>query len=137
MRPTLQAATTLAALAWLSSVAPAQVEYPLIASGGAVMTDGTILTVGDVAIGINIGPGTGVGLGAVPCWLANAAALRGDVNCDGLVNFFDIDPFLLALFDPPAYQAAFPGCDNADVSGDGLVNFFDIDPFLDCLFNGC
>ena len=27
---------------------------------------------------------------------------RGDANCDGEVNFFDIDPFVLALFDLPA-----------------------------------
>ncbi len=63
--------------------------------------------------------------------------LRGDVNCDGVVDFFDIDPFLLALFDPPAYAAAYPGCDNGDVNGDGGVDFFDIDPFLTCLFSGC
>ena len=62
---------------------------------------------------------------------------RGDVNCDGSVDFFDIDPFLLALFDPAAYAAAYPGCDNADISGDGNVDFFDIEPFLACLFAGC
>lgn len=65
------------------------------------------------------------------------AIQRGDVNCDGSVDFFDIDPFLLALFDPQAYAAAFPGCENADVSRDGSVDFFDIDPFLQCLFAAC
>jgi hypothetical protein len=65
--------------------------------------------------------------------------LHGDVNCDGSVNFFDIDPFLLALFDPSGYQVAFPGCPlaNADCNSDSGVNFFDIDPFLTCLFSGC
>jgi hypothetical protein len=60
----------------------------------------------------------------------------GDTNCDGVVNFFDIDPFLLALFDPAGYAAAFPDCDisAADASGNGAVDFFDIDPFLGILF---
>ena len=65
--------------------------------------------------------------------------LRGDVNCDNLVDFFDIDAFLLAIFDPPGYAAAYPNCDvlTADVSGDGQVDFFDIDPFVGCLFGSC
>ncbi len=60
----------------------------------------------------------------------------GDTNCDGAVNFFDIDPFILALFDPAAYAGEFPDCSilRADTSGDGGVNFFDIDPFLTILF---
>lgn len=59
----------------------------------------------------------------------------GDLNCDGVVNNFDIDPFTLAVSDPVAYEAAYPECDvdNADVNGDGLVNNFDIDPFVELL----
>jgi hypothetical protein len=55
------------------------------------------------------------------------------------VNFFDIDPFIQALFDPAAYGRAFPDCriSNADTNGDANVDFFDIDPFLECLFTGC
>lgn len=62
-----------------------------------------------------------------------------DTNCDGSVDFFDVDPFLLALFDPLAYEIAFPECErrSADVSADGRVDFFDIDPFLTCLFESC
>ncbi len=69
----------------------------------------------------------------------------GDANCDGTVDFFDIDPFLLALFDQPTYLAS--GCSGGaccagsicavDVDGSGVVDFFDIDPFLTCLFAGC
>jgi hypothetical protein len=68
----------------------------------------------------------------------DCSSATGDLNCDGAVNFFDIDPFLLALFDPPGYAAAFPNCSglNADANHDGQVNFFDIDPFLTCLFSG-
>jgi hypothetical protein len=32
---------------------------------------------------------------------------NADVNCDGSVDFCDINPFLLALFDPLAYHAAY------------------------------
>jgi hypothetical protein len=66
------------------------------------------------------------------------AVLRGDMNCDGFVNNFDIDPFVLALSDPNAYQIAYPGCNpqNGDINEDGLVNNFDIDPFVLCITNG-
>ncbi len=62
-----------------------------------------------------------------------------DGNCDGIVDFFDIDPFLLALFSPAGYTSAYPNCDirNADINNDGAVDFFDIDPFVACLFGGC
>ncbi|MGE0480855.1 MAG: dockerin type I repeat-containing protein [Phycisphaerae bacterium] len=61
-----------------------------------------------------------------------ALAIPGDLNCDGVVNNFDIDPFVLALTDAAAYADAFPECDatNADVNGDGLVNNFDVDAFV-------
>lgn len=59
----------------------------------------------------------------------------GDLNCDGVTDFFDIDAFILALTDPAAHQAAFPGCDgrNADVNQDGALDFFDIDAFMQLL----
>jgi aminopeptidase N len=63
----------------------------------------------------------------------------GDLNCDGAVNAFDIDPFVLALTDPAGYAAAYPNCDilNADTDCDGAVNAFEIDPFVLCLTVGC
>lgn len=64
-------------------------------------------------------------------------ALLGDLNADGRVDFFDVDPFLLGLFDPAAYAAAFPELDaveRADFSQDGALDFFDIDGFLRMLF---
>jgi hypothetical protein len=63
----------------------------------------------------------------------------GDANCDGGVNFFDIDPFLLALFDLPAYHATYcggQGC-TVDMDGSGQIDFFDIDGFVGCLFENC
>jgi len=59
----------------------------------------------------------------------------GDVNCDGSLNNFDIDAFVLLLTNPAAYSIAFPGCDPArgDTNGDGLVNNFDVDSFVNLL----
>ena len=62
----------------------------------------------------------------------NQNFVAGDLNCDGLVNNGDIDPFVLALTDPPAYALAYPDCsrDLADCNRDDLINNGDIDAFL-------
>jgi hypothetical protein len=67
-----------------------------------------------------------------------AAFGPGDMNCDGIVDFGDINPFVLALIDPDGYQQAHPGCYlvNADISEDGVVDFGDINPFVNCLASG-
>ena len=54
------------------------------------------------------------------------------MNCDGLINFADINPFVLALSNPATWQAAYPGCPvlNGDINGDGVVSFRDINPFV-------
>ena len=64
-----------------------------------------------------------------------AGFLTGDLNCDGVVNNFDIDAFVLALTDPAGYAKKFPNCDRllADMNGDGVVDNFDIDPFVKLL----
>jgi len=70
-------------------------------------------------------------IGAVRC----RAPQVGDANCDGVVNFDDIDPFVAALTGPAAWSAALGGapCDYLcanDINADGSVNFDDIDPFV-------
>jgi len=62
----------------------------------------------------------------------------GDLNCDGTVDGFDIQPFVLALTDPAAYAAAYPQCSmmSGDVNGDGSVDGFDIQPFVELLTGG-
>ena len=57
---------------------------------------------------------------------------RGDMNCDGRVNYSDINPFVLALTSRAAYEARYPGClwTNADINGDASVNYADINPFV-------
>ncbi|MBU0977249.1 MAG: hypothetical protein KKD18_02440, partial [Nanoarchaeota archaeon] len=63
---------------------------------------------------------------------------RGDMNCDSLVDFADINPFVLALSNPTAYGNTFPGCDitNGDINCNGQFGFDDIDPFVACLTQG-
>lgn len=64
--------------------------------------------------------------------------MAGDLNCDNVVNNFDIDAFVLALTDPDGYAQTYPNCDasRADLNIDGSVNNFDIDPFVAMLTNG-
>ncbi|MGD8453968.1 MAG: hypothetical protein PVJ57_19300 [Phycisphaerae bacterium] len=59
----------------------------------------------------------------------------GDLNCDGLVNNFDISPFILAVTNPDGYAHQYPDCDImlGDINGDDLVNNFDIAPFISLL----
>jgi hypothetical protein len=56
----------------------------------------------------------------------------GDCDCDGEVDFYDIDPFVLGLSNAAAYSALYPGCPfrARDVNGDGVQDFYDIDPFV-------
>ncbi|MGH6960718.1 MAG: hypothetical protein ACREE7_09560, partial [Dongiaceae bacterium] len=65
--------------------------------------------------------------------------ILGDLNCDGVVNLFDADGFVLALLDRPAYLAAYPDCRHegwaADVNQDAVINNFDIQPFIELLLD--
>lgn len=88
-------------------------------AGSVVLTGGSFELIGGFWLGAGAGPQFGL----------------GDLNCDGAVNAFDIDPFVLALTSPAAYQVAFPDCDInlADINSDGEINAFDIDPFVELL----
>ncbi|MEW6197799.1 MAG: hypothetical protein AB1601_03920 [Planctomycetota bacterium] len=63
----------------------------------------------------------------------------GDLNCDGVVRFDDINPFVLALSNWTEWRYTYAGCPerNADVNGDGqyggLYGFGDINPFVELL----
>ncbi len=59
--------------------------------------------------------------------------IPGDMNDDGLVDFDDISPFVLALSDPAAYQVLYPQLDphlSGDMNGDGVIDFDDISGFV-------
>ena len=67
-----------------------------------------------------------------------AGVCVGDLNCDGQVDFGDINPFVLRLSNPGGYAAEYPGCPdgNGDINGDAAVNFADINPFVTLMTTG-
>ncbi len=69
--------------------------------------------------------------GEAPC-----NTCTGDVDGNGEINALDIEPFLVALFEPESYAAQYPDCDInlADINGDGSINALDIEGFLGLLF---
>ena len=58
--------------------------------------------------------------------LVESLVLLGDVNQDGVVDFFDISPFI-DILSTGGFQA------EADIDLNGVVNFFDISPFIEIL----
>ncbi|MFH1746580.1 MAG: alpha-amylase family glycosyl hydrolase [Planctomycetota bacterium] len=56
----------------------------------------------------------------------------GDMNCDRVVNAYDIDGFICALSPACDYDTQYPNCerDLADCNRDGEVNAYDIDSFI-------
>ena len=63
---------------------------------------------------------------------ATLTPIPGDVDCDGTVNYGDINPFVIAISGQATYEDTYPSCRylNADVDGDGLVTYADINPFV-------
>ncbi len=79
----------------------------------------------------NQGQFQGVGTTCTPA----PCTCLGDSNCDGGINWRDIDYFVAAISGEPAWTAMFtgsPACPyaNNDVNADGTVNWRDIDPFV-------
>lgn len=72
--------------------------------------------------------------------VSGGAFPRGDANCSGAVDAFDIDPFVLGLTNFDSWETTYPGCDwhtALDCNCDNEHNAFDIDPFVQCLTVGC
>jgi len=59
------------------------------------------------------------------------------MNCDGVVDFDDIDHFVQALQGQANWPN--PNCPwtNGDLNGDGNVTFDDIDPFVAAIGTTC
>jgi subtilisin family serine protease len=114
------AATVVQSLSWLRTGAyktPAQVRQLLIDTGTP--------------------QGAGGHIGPLPHIIRAGATipLPGDLNCDGVVQFDDINPFVLALSDPQTYENTFPDCRilNADANEDGQADFGDVNAFVEIL----
>jgi len=61
--------------------------------------------------------------------------LLGDMYCDRVLDWCDVEPFVLALIDPEKYNGDYPWCDinKANMNGDDSINGLDIQPFVDIL----
>ncbi len=92
--------------------------------------------------GIYLAHDSDTGTGGDVAWIDNfvitVLPVVGDTNCDGVVNFDDINPFVTALVSQQSYETQYPNCRwlNADVDGNSTVNFDDINPFVACLVAG-
>jgi hypothetical protein len=71
-------------------------------------------------------------------YLQLIAGLMGDLDCDGDVDFADINPFILRLSNETQYVTTYPNCPdaNGDINTDGSVDFGDINPFVSLLTGG-
>ncbi len=116
--------------------------------GGAVLDDEwsqqtvSIMTPADDAATVYIrwglGPtdSTGTAFGwnidDVELWAVPQPLPAGDMNCDGVFGYDDINAFVSALIGPEHYAEDEPDCNywNADVNRDGQVSFADINPFV-------
>ncbi|MBN2448297.1 MAG: hypothetical protein JXO22_16340 [Phycisphaerae bacterium] len=56
--------------------------------------------------------------------------LCGDADCDGSVDVFDIDAFVMAITSLPTYNALYGCANNCDTNCDNAVDVFDIDTFV-------
>lgn len=66
----------------------------------------------------------------------------GDMNCDGRLDFDDINPFVLYVSNCPAWKLKYPNCEplRGDMNGDcqycGPLSIGDINAFVSCLASG-
>ncbi len=144
---------------WVSGRVPAQGD-PHVTGGGRYRVGGEVAVMQQITLDLSFGTsapvhfdsGWGVGGGAFPALdvVVDVNGMQcfdqvfyvhaqptippqdGDLNCDGHVNFNDINPFVVALVDRSAYESQYAGCRwlNADCNGDGRVDFRDINPFV-------
>ena len=93
----------------------------------------SVAVAGQVTLGVEVSDDDG-GVSYGVAEVEVLATEPGDLNCDGFVNFDDIDGFVLALVGIDAYYAepAYADCEwyNADVNFDYAANFDDISPFV-------
>ncbi len=68
-------------------------------------------------------------------WIVSVDRHLGDLNCDGVVDFDDISPFVKALVGQAVYESWYPDCNwlNGDYDNDASVDFADIRPFVAAL----
>jgi hypothetical protein len=135
--------------AWINSgAAPPPMGSPVPVAGGLVpglpgVYVGLVPQVWDPVFGVgNPMPFSGMAfeIGVMSVQMNSPSGCPGDADCDGDVDFFDIDAFVAKLGCPGGDPVGCSlGCpwENADVDGNGIVDFFDIDPFVAALGLPC
>lgn len=73
-----------------------------------------------------------IGSGSFSFTVQGPSICRGDTNCDDLISYADINPFVKALSNLSGWQVQHPGCpwQNCDINGDDVVSYADINPFV-------
>lgn len=107
----------------------AEVQNGVMAGGGAVLNDGTVVVIGEFAIG-TVGGAAEVGQGAVPCWFS--AACPGDVDGNGQIGLSDLST-LLSNFGTPSGA----GPEQGDLDDDGDVDLQDLAGLLAVFGSAC
>jgi hypothetical protein len=125
-------------LASLGAADEYSVPWGTVDGGGAMFTAGGVYGVSGTAGQQDAGVLSGGDYEVIGGFWAIRAYVVGDLNCDGAVDFGDINPFVLRLSNPGQYQSEYPGCpdENADIDEDGVVGFGDINPFVALLSAG-
>ncbi|HPF40947.1 MAG TPA: endonuclease [Phycisphaerae bacterium] len=59
----------------------------------------------------------------------------GDLNCDSVLDYSDVEPFALAIVDATSYGVMFPACDihRADMNEDNVIDSRDVAGFVGAL----
>jgi hypothetical protein len=141
------AALVVAGLAVGAAEGQYSVVWWTVDGGGALASAGGTFTlagtVGQPDAGVMTG-GTYTLTGGFWVGAAVPAICTGDGNCDGLINWRDIDYLIAGQNDNvSAWTALFaapgPSCNllNLDTSGDSHVNWRDIDPFIALMNRTC
>ena len=88
----------------------------------------TTLAFSDLIVGTHINPDGELDeiFGTTTIVVEGEKTLLGDVNCDGLINLLDVDPFVILLS-----RGGFS--EKADMNEDGSVNLLDVDLFIAAL----
>lgn len=107
--------------------------YPCSAANGDINGDGTYgaSSFGDINAFVTL-----LSTSSLPIVCAPPACV-GDLDCNGQIEFADINPFVLYLSNHSAWQATY-NCNaaNGDINGDGTYgagSFGDINPFVTLL----
>jgi hypothetical protein len=130
---------------WATNQAASDIIVQSSFTGSSVIANGGSVALGQIfaslpgASGVNFEFSSATGTQNHGLIDGLADVIAGDMNGDGVLDAFDVAPFELALADPAAYAAAFPGIDpdvNGDVNLDGVIDAFDVAPFEVALAGG-